>query len=104
MPRIFKVSDKIENVKALQDELRRNMFLHLDFNPSLSNQESSAIFKGLYTPGEQQDAAANCSSIYEYFNKNKTKISADLKKLRKIKVIDVKRVFGNKLQTAEAEP
>ena len=41
--------------------------------------------------------------MYEYFNKNKGKIQSDLKKLRKIKLIDVKQVFGKRPEPVNLE-
>ncbi|CDW90013.1 UNKNOWN [Stylonychia lemnae] len=70
------------------------MFFHQEFKPQLGSSESSALYADLYNPNHEQ--SEQYESIYDYFNQNRRKITLNLKKSRKIKLVDTKKVFDKR--------
>ena len=64
---MFKISNQLNDLDSIREQLRKNQYFHLDFNPSLGNSESTALYSELYEPNKLE---SKYQSVYDYFQHN----------------------------------
>lgn len=47
------------SIGYMRQQMRKNMFMHADFNPALTDKEAQFLLHGLYSPNQQLDKHYN---------------------------------------------